>query len=308
MSFVSSQVFLPSKNISNLVWGTQKANKKTSQLFKDEDKENCHPNQRIFSAKHTQKTFNPYEHYHHMIMDRYCESLSINVFTKDPFEFQLQVTQRMKRILMNWVVTIHRQFKLKQRTLFLLENILVRYLSAFSVSKNTFQLLGLASLWIASKSEDIYAPHVGDLWKVALNKFSTKEIIAAEQEILKSNQFEMIFVSAYDICHSLLHLNGIERADVRALAELILELHLFDANIRVHSPGQLAVFAINVSLKAFNFSQRVSWKAVDISDTAGELLVASTRELLHLLRKDKLSGLREKYGKTCDFLEAQCLY
>jgi cyclin B len=70
----------------------------------------------------------------------------------------------MRLILVDWLVDVHRKFKLRSTTLFMAINILDRYMqiTSESIPKSKFQLLGITSLFIASKYEEIYPPGLGD--------------------------------------------------------------------------------------------------------------------------------------------------
>lgn len=309
MSCSASVVFRPSERYAQLQKPLCIGNQQLDKLTVSDEKENRIPNKphKITAIiENHPKKLDPYIKYHEEILDRFQKSCTANRFSEDPFSVQMQVTKRMKRILLNWVTNVHLQFKLKQRTLFLLENILIRYLSSFPVQKKNFQLLGIACLWISSKVEDIYPPELSDLWKIAMNKFSQQEILKAEQEILLSNKFDLIFVSALDIAENLLYMRNITSTEVYLLTSLILEMHLFDGNMGAHDPFELAIFSINFSFKLCNVKERISWKDIQISSSSQENFFNSIRELLLLLRKDKLSALREKYGKIYSYLENIC--
>lgn len=64
----------------------------------------------------------------------------------------------MRNILFNWLIEIHEKFNLKSRTLFLTVNIFDWYLEKHNVTWDKLQLIGVVSLIIASKFEDIYPP------------------------------------------------------------------------------------------------------------------------------------------------------
>lgn len=310
MECSASNVFKPSKRFDQLERPLEKNLQKPAALLTSSEKENFNPNLRCDPPARVKKpigSFDPYVQYHAAILNRFSESVNVNVSVRDPFAGQMQVTKRMKRILLNWVISVHIQYKLNQRTLFLFENVLVRYISAFPVYKNNFQLLGIACLWIASKVEDVYPPNISDLWKVALNKFSLEEILQAEQEILLSNKFELMFVSAYDIAESLLYERKIANLQIRPLASLIMEVHLFAANVRAHNPFDLAIFSINLAFTILKVKDTISLDNAPGGVAYQEKLLISTQELVHFLGRDQLFALREKYAKAYIYLENFCL-
>jgi hypothetical protein len=66
----------------------------------------------------------------------------------------------MRCRLVGWLIEVANQFQLKNETLFMCVNLLDRYLSEETVLKSQFQLLGISTLFIASKYEEIYPPHI----------------------------------------------------------------------------------------------------------------------------------------------------
>ncbi|KAF3623708.1 putative DCN1-like protein 1-like [Capsicum annuum] len=75
-------------------------------------------------------------------------------------EIQKEITPQMRGILINWLIEVHLKFDLMQETLFLMVTLLDYYLSLARVKKNDLQLVGLTSLLLASKYEDLWHPRV----------------------------------------------------------------------------------------------------------------------------------------------------
>ncbi|KAF3616470.1 putative DCN1-like protein 1-like [Capsicum annuum] len=78
-------------------------------------------------------------------------------------EIQKEITPQMRGILINWLIEVHLKFDLMQETLFLMVTLLDYYLSLARVKKNDLQLVGLTSLLLASKYEDLWHPRRGTL-------------------------------------------------------------------------------------------------------------------------------------------------
>jgi hypothetical protein len=73
---------------------------------------------------------------------------------------QIDINAKMRSILVDWLIEVHRKFELMPETLFLTINIVDRFLSMKSVSRRELQLVGISSMLIASKYEEIWAPEV----------------------------------------------------------------------------------------------------------------------------------------------------
>lgn len=73
---------------------------------------------------------------------------------------QANINAKMRTILVNWLIEVHNKFKLMPETLYLTVNILDRYLSMKTVNRRELQLVGISSMLIACKYEEIWAPQV----------------------------------------------------------------------------------------------------------------------------------------------------
>merc|ERR1712130_947525 len=103
----------------------------------------------------------------------------------------LDINARMRTVLVDWLIEVHRKFKLSQAAYFLGINMVDRYLAKRQVKRTNLQLLGCTCLWIASKYHEIYAPEMDDFVYISDNAFSTEELTAMEVEVLKTLGFEL---------------------------------------------------------------------------------------------------------------------
>ena len=71
---------------------------------------------------------------------------------------QPDVNEKMRQILVDWLVEVHLNFKLSPETLFLTVRLLDRYLAVKTVKRSKLQLAGVTCMLLAAKFEEIYAP------------------------------------------------------------------------------------------------------------------------------------------------------
>jgi G2/mitotic-specific cyclin-B, other len=71
---------------------------------------------------------------------------------------QLDINEKMRAILIDWLVDVNVKFRLVPETLFMTVNLIDRYLSQRTVTRHKLQLVGVSSLLIACKYEEIYPP------------------------------------------------------------------------------------------------------------------------------------------------------
>jgi hypothetical protein len=91
---------------------------------------------------------------------------------------QPHINERMRAILIDWLVEVHFKFKLVPETLYLAVNLLDRYLQTREIKRPKLQLLGIVCLLIASKYEDLYAPELRDLVYICDRAYTLGDVSA----------------------------------------------------------------------------------------------------------------------------------
>ena len=106
---------------------------------------------------------------------------------------QTELLPKMRAVLIDWLVGVHLQFHLLQETLYTTVAILDRFLQVEvgSVSRNKFQLVGVAAMLVAAKYEEIYAPEVKDFVYITDRAYTEKEILKMEIRILATLKFDL---------------------------------------------------------------------------------------------------------------------
>ncbi|KAL8092589.1 hypothetical protein AgCh_034739 [Apium graveolens] len=68
-----------------------------------------------------------------------------------------EINKKMRVILVDWLIEIHKKIDLMPETIYLTINIIDRYLATKIVARKELQLLGISSMLTASKYEEIWA-------------------------------------------------------------------------------------------------------------------------------------------------------
>ncbi len=68
----------------------------------------------------------------------------------------------MRKVLLDWLVEVHANFKLLPETLFITVNLIDRYSALCQIERKNYQLLGVTCMLIAAKYEEIYPPYIKD--------------------------------------------------------------------------------------------------------------------------------------------------
>ncbi|KAF9407399.1 G2/mitotic-specific cyclin [Podila epigama] len=161
----------------------------------------------------------------------------------DYMSTQRELSWSMRKTLVDWLVEIHHKFKLLPETLFLSVNIVDRFLSLRGVSLMKLQLVGVTTLFIASKYEEMVAPSVTNFVYMTGGAFSEKEILHAERYVLQVLQFQLNFPSPLNF------LRRISKADnydihSRTVAKYLMEVPILDERMLCYPPSQIAAAAL----------------------------------------------------------------
>lgn len=104
---------------------------------------------------------------------------------------QKDVSVNMRGILVDWLVEVAEEYKLVSDTLYLCISYIDRYLSLNALNRQKLQLLGVSSMLIASKYEEINPPNVEDFCYITDNTYTKEEVVKMEADILKALKFEL---------------------------------------------------------------------------------------------------------------------
>ncbi len=110
---------------------------------------------------------------------------------------QEDVNEKMRSILIDWLVEVHHKFKLVPETLFLTINLIDRFLQLKQITRQKLQLVGVTAMLIASKYEEIYAPIVKDFVYITDNAYTKAEILEMERKMLSTLDFNIQIVSSW---------------------------------------------------------------------------------------------------------------
>ena len=105
----------------------------------------------------------------------------------------------MRNIVIDWLVDVHRKFKMRMETLFITVSMIDRYLEQNQIRKEIFQLVATASLFIASKYEEIYPPSLDDFVYICADTYTKADVIEMESMILDELRFGLVFTSSHNL-------------------------------------------------------------------------------------------------------------
>ncbi|XP_069496765.1 cyclin-A1 [Ambystoma mexicanum] len=123
---------------------------------------------------------------------------------------QPDITASMRTILVDWLVEVGEEYKLRAETVYLAVNFLDRFLSCMSVLRGKLQLVGTAAILLASKYEEIYPPEVDEFVYITDDTYTKKQLLRMEHLLLKvlafdltvptTNQFLLQYLQRHGVC------------------------------------------------------------------------------------------------------------
>ena len=155
----------------------------------------------------------------------------------------------MRTSLINWLNDMHKNMKLRQETLYIAVNLLDRFLERMPVKKMYFHLVGIASLWIAIKFEEIDIPHIREFIYITNSNYRRSEIVAMELKMLVTLNFQVTVPSSNTFLTYLCHRYKTSE-QVNKLAHCLIEIGLLDGSIVAkYLPSKLASSALKLAIK-----------------------------------------------------------
>ncbi|KAJ3415978.1 G2/mitotic-specific cyclin [Chytridiales sp. JEL 0842] len=161
-------------------------------------------------------------------------------------DHQKEITWKLRKTLVIWLIEIHTEYDLRPETLFLSINLLDRVCSKRSMTKHDYQLLGITSLWVASKYEENHGrvPSLKNLIYISCNVFTEKDFIAMEQMILSDLSFDLGHPTAEAFLRVHVKSLGGVSTRSRAIARYILEMTLLHRRFLGYRPSMLATASL----------------------------------------------------------------
>jgi len=128
--------------------------------------------------------------YSHYIFN-YYKQREVKFVLADYLQWQTDLTPHMRGILVDWLVEVQENFELNHETLYLAIKLVDLYLNKNMTSKDRLQLVGATALFIACKFDERCPPILDDFLYICDDAYRREELIAMEQKILRSIDFDL---------------------------------------------------------------------------------------------------------------------
>ncbi|XP_017254700.1 G2/mitotic-specific cyclin S13-7 isoform X1 [Daucus carota subsp. sativus] len=162
----------------------------------------------------------------------------------DYIDFQPEINEKMRAILVDWLIEVHNKFELMPETLYLTINIVDRYLATKSVARKELQLVGISSMLLASKYEEIWAPEVNDFTKISDNAYTNQQVLVMEKKILSRLEWNLTVPTPYVFLVRFIKASIPNEPAVENMAYFLAELGLMNYATVMYCPSMLAASAV----------------------------------------------------------------
>lgn len=203
--------------------------------------------------------------------------------------------------MVEWIIDVHRKFRLMSETLYVTINIVDRYLSLKQIKKSELHLLGVTALLISTKYEEIYPPELKDLLSVSENKFTKQEVLKMEAKILSTLDFDFMYPSSLRFLERFRKLSNTASDDqIFYFAQYINEIALLDASLLKYKQSEIAASSIILSaraIKRINAWNKEMEKCTGYKEEDLKVAIEDVKQFVYEVNPKFLQTLKYKFSK-----------
>ena len=237
--------------------------------------------------------------YDYLILDEKNANLKIK---RNYMENQNEINQVMRSILIDWIIEVHNRFHFKTKTLFQTVYIIDLYLSYENIEKRNFQLLGIASLLIACKENEIYVPNPQQFIEVTDYAYQKKDLLKMENKIMHVTKFEILIPTAEEF-YSIISKKFNFTEKQYELGNYFLDSSLVDYDLLKYQPSTIAVACAYIVMKFYQingYRELYSSKKTN-ADSPQRTIKDCARDLCRFVKNlsnSTLLAAKEKYSSV----------
>lgn len=228
---------------------------------------------------------------------QHLKEIEFNITTNPLYmKSQTDINEKMRAILIDWLVEVHLKFKLVPETLFLTVNLIDRYLNKKTIMRNRLQLVGVTAMLIACKYEEIYAPEVKDFVYITDKAYTKDEIFAMESDILLTLDFNVTVPSSFRYMEIFNRYLKLEENAIM-FCRYLLELFLVEYKMIKYNPSLLAASTMYITLKITKKME--AEKVTELIGYTDEVLKECAKDICQILdnvEKNSLQAIRNKFS------------
>ncbi|KAH6821076.1 Cyclin B2 [Perilla frutescens var. hirtella] len=213
---------------------------------------------------------------------------------------QSDLNERMRGILIDWLIEVHYKFELMDETLYLTVNLIDRFLALQPVVRKKLQLVGVTAMLLACKYEEVSVPVVEDLVLISDKAYCRKEVLDMEKLIVNTLQFNMSLPTPYVFMKRFLKAAQSDKK-LDLLSFFIIELCLVEYEMVSFPPSLLAAAAVFTAQCTLTGSKQWSKTSEMHTSYTQEQLMECAKLMVTYHQKagtGKLNGVHNKYSTS----------
>ena len=219
---------------------------------------------------------------------------------------QSEINEKMRSILVDWLIDVHFKFGFTDETLFMTVSIIDRYLSVEQITRTNFQLLGITALMIACKHEEIDLPKIDDFIYITDNAYKKNEVIKMEFDVLSKLNFAFLYPSPIKFFEYLSFNFNFEKKQ-HMMGKYLMESFLLDVKNTKYKPSIISCACAYIVMKFFkmkNYQETYNKKFFDLDETKEKFSEHNIKEcakdiclLVDNINKTNYQACVKKYSK-----------
>ncbi|KAL0324867.1 UNVERIFIED_CONTAM: Cyclin-B2-3 [Sesamum calycinum] len=213
---------------------------------------------------------------------------------------QFDINERMRGILIDWLIEVHYKFELMDETLYLTVNLIDRFLAVQSVVRKKLQLVGVTAMLLACKYEEVSVPVVEDLILISDRAYCRKEVLDMEKLMVNTLQFNLSLPTPYVFMRRFLKAAQSDKR-VELLSYFIIELCLVEYEMLRFPPSLLAAAAIFTAQCTISGCKQWSKTCERHTNYTQDELMECAKIMVSFHQKagsGKLTGVHKKYSTS----------
>ncbi|XP_039041744.1 G2/mitotic-specific cyclin-2-like isoform X2 [Hibiscus syriacus] len=215
-------------------------------------------------------------------------------------ELQYDINQRMRGILIDWLIEVHYKFELMEETLFLTVNLIDRFLAIKQITRKKLQLVGITAMLLACKYEEVCVPVIEDLILISDKAYTRKEVLDMEKLMINSLQFNLSVPTPYVFMRRFLKAAQSNKK-LELLSYFMIELSFVEYEMLKFPPSLLAAAAIFTAQCSLSGCKHWSKTSEWYTSYSEEQLMECSRMMVRFHQKagtGKLTGVQRKYSTS----------
>ncbi|KAE8728925.1 G2/mitotic-specific cyclin S13-6 [Hibiscus syriacus] len=220
----------------------------------------------------------------------------------DYMHLQTDINEKMRSILVDWLIDVHQKFELSPEALYLTVNLIDRFLSVKVVPRKELQLLGMSAMLIATKYEEIWPPEVNDLVCIADRAYTHEQVLLMEKTILGRLEWTVTVPTHYVFLARFIKAS-IPDPEMQSMVYFLAELGIMHYETIRFCPSMVAASAVYAARCALNKTPNWTDTLKFHTDYSESQLVDCAKLLAYFHSKAAEGRLQAVYKKYSSSLQ-----